>query len=279
MAAVLILSPDALIIRSLHADPWTVLLWRGVLTATGIVALAWVIVRRGPRPFTGPAVQVTLLGAVFFSGATVAFVTSLRRTDVANVLVIVGAGPLFAAILSRVFLREDIPRRTWVASLSVVVGLAVILAGSLQHGSLVGDLIAVAGSLCFAAFLTTVRRAGEASMLPALAIAGLITACVAVVAGAGLRPPPSDVPLLLILGLVILPVSLTLTTRAARDLPAPEVSLVSRIETLLGPFWVWLAVGEIPAVEVVVGGLLIVVAASLHSLSALRAERHQARTT
>jgi drug/metabolite transporter (DMT)-like permease len=89
-----------------------------------------------------------------------------------------------------------------------------------------------------------------------------------------------DLLLLALLGIAILPISLTLITRATHHVPAPEVNLVALLETLLGPLWVWLAIGERPSVDVLSGGILVVGAVTIHSVLALRAGRdEQTRTT
>jgi drug/metabolite transporter (DMT)-like permease len=62
---------------------------------------------------------------------------------------------------------------------------------------------------------------------------------------------------MLVLGLLVLPVSLAMIGLAPRYLPAPEVSLILRLEALLAPLWVWLVLGEVPSRETLVGGSII----------------------
>src|SRR3546814_11633877 len=56
-----------------------------------------------------------LLLAVVFAAGTFFFILALSLTAVADVLVIVAAAPLAAAVLSLAFLGEGVPLRTWVA--------------------------------------------------------------------------------------------------------------------------------------------------------------------
>ena len=80
-----------------------------------------------------------------------------------------------------------------------------------------------------------------------------------------------DAGYLLLLGLVVLPVSFTLITLSPRYLQAPEVSLILLIETVLGPLWVWLALGEVPPTRTLMAGLLILGTLLIHTLLSLRA--------
>jgi drug/metabolite transporter (DMT)-like permease len=269
-AGVLVISPDALIIRTVRTDAWSIVCWRGIFTAVGtLVVLAILAPGQGRR--TWRPTYPHLFAGVLFAAASVAFVSALDRTDVASVLVIIAAGPLIASLLGRVFLHEPAHARTWLTGGAVVVGLLVILGGSLGRGEVDGDLLALAGASCFAGYLTISRATRPADMTPAIGLGGVGAALAGLVAGADLTIGIGDLLLLALLGIMILPVSLALITRATHYLPAPEVNLIALLETVLGPLWVWLAVGETPPPEVFAGGVLVVGAVSIHSALALRA--------
>lgn len=255
VAGVIVISPDALIIRTVHTDAWSTVYWRGVFTVVGtLVMLA--ILAPGQEPRAWRPTRPHLFAGTLFAAASVAFVSALYRTDAASVLVIIAAGPLIASVLGRVFLHEPAHVRTWITGAAVLAGLMVILGGSLGRGEIDGDLLALAGASCFAGYLTVSRAARPADMTPAIAIGGAGAAVAGLVA---------------LLGIVILPVSLTLITRATHHLPAPEVNLIALLETVLGPLWVWLALGETPSPEVLAGGILVIGAVTIHSALALRA--------
>lgn len=268
-AGVVVISPDALIIRTVHTDAWSTVCWRGIFTAIGtLVMLA--ILAPGREPHAWRPTRPHLFAGALFAAASVAFVSALDRTDAASVLVIIAAGPLIASVLGRLFLHEPAHARTWITGGVVVVGLLVIFGGSLGRGEIDGDLLALAGASCFAGYLTISRAARPADMTPAIAIGGAGAALAGLVAGADLTIGAGDLLLLALLGVVILPVSLTLITRATHHLPAPEVNLIALLETVLGPLWVWLAIDEEPSLEVLAGGLLVVGAVTIHSVLALR---------
>ncbi|NJN06071.1 MAG: EamA family transporter, partial [Rhodobacteraceae bacterium] len=79
-----------------------------------------------------------------------------------------------------------------------------------------------------------------------------------------------DLALLLVLGLVIMPVSFGLITAGPRYLPAAEVGLLMLLETVLGPLWVWLVIGETPASGTFLGGAIVLTTLVVHSLVGLR---------
>lgn len=270
VAGVLVISPDALIVRALGTDTWTTVAWRGALTALGLLA-TFLVRRPGRHPAVRISGRAAAIAAGLFAAASVAFVSALNRTDAASVLAIVATGPLIAAALARGILGDRTPARTWVAAGAVVLGLAAILAADGVRGQLDGSLLALVGASSFAGFLTVARASRPADMTPVLAMGGALAAIIGVVAGADLTIRAGDLALVATLGLVILPASLLLIARATHHLPAPEVGLILLLETVLGPLWVWLALGERPDPRVVGAAGLIVATVALHALAALRA--------
>jgi drug/metabolite transporter (DMT)-like permease len=268
---VAILSPDALIIRSIHAPPATILFWRGLLSAIALSVLVSILAKGRPAAAFRAIGRPGLLVAMFQAGGNVSFVVAVTQTATANVLVIVATAPLFAALLSWLILGERVPLRTWLAIGCVVGAVAVVLGGSLATDHLQGDLVALVGSLCSAAAVTVVRHARGVSMIPAMVLAALIGAAAALTIGVGI-PEPTDRGLFLVQGLILLPAAIALITTSARRLPAPEVSLISRLELVLGSLWVWLVLAEAPSVFAIVGGVLIIATLSVHTWLGMRAE-------
>ena len=65
---------------------------------------------------------------------------------------------------------------------------------------------------------------------------------------------------------------------AAKGLSAPEISLLSFLEVVLGPFWVWLAIGEEPAKATLMGGAVVLGALIFNEMMAFRQDRLEKKT-
>jgi drug/metabolite transporter (DMT)-like permease len=61
--------------------------------------------------------------------------------------------------------------------------------------------------------------------------------------------------------------------------PAPEVALLMLLETVLGPLWVWLGVGEEPPPATFLGGAIVLGAVALHAAWRLSRRRAPAAPT
>ncbi|MFI5025870.1 MAG: EamA family transporter [Solirubrobacterales bacterium] len=142
---VLLLSPDALFIRLLDMDNWTLLFFRGALTMVGFLvllrAMSGPLLRRDLWALGKAGVAVACLLVV----ANVGFVTSIRATDATVVLVVVSSAPMFALIIGRLFTSEVAPRRTWIASATVLAGVAAIFMAEAQGEGVSGALAALGG--------------------------------------------------------------------------------------------------------------------------------------
>ena len=66
--------------------------------------------------------------------------------------------------------------------------------------------------------------------------------------------------------LFILPGAAGLLMLGPRYLPAPEVSMITLLEVILGPLLVWAVIGENPGQMSLIGGAVIVVTVALHTL-------------
>lgn len=278
-SAVLILSPDALLVRLIGCDVWTLLFWRCLLTG-GMQLLFLATHYRSRLLLAFRSIGRTGL----YSTATVTigsllFVNSLKHTAAANTLVILAATPLFASLLSWFFLREQIARHTLVAIIICFSGILIIFSGSLQSGLLFGDLLALGATLMWGLNLVILRRGKAVNMIPANVLGNLLVVPLALLAGAApLSISPSDAGYLLLLGGLVLPVSFALITLGPRYISAPEVSLILLTETVLGPLWVWLAINEVPHPTTLVAGLLIVITLTIHTLLSLHTTKHRQLT-
>lgn len=280
MTGVLLLSPDALLVKGTSVSPVTFLFWRGLLLC--IVLLLIALARYGHRlpeaiRACGPAAWWCPLA---FAASGWAFVIANRFTSAGNVLVMMNLAPLVAGLIGLVFFRQRLRRQTWVVIALCVAGASLMAAGEMGQGSLLGLGVALFVPISIAINTTVAsaqkgeRRRGidTTVILPLGCLAMLLPA---VLGGGATLPPAEDVPLLAIMAL-FLPAAYFLIQTGARYLPGAEVSLVLLLETLLGSLLVWWWVGEVPTRLALIGGAIIVVTMMTSSLRDLHRQRRKA---
>jgi drug/metabolite transporter (DMT)-like permease len=195
-----------------------------------------------------------LLASTFFF-----FILSLTRNTVANTFVLMSIGPFFVALFGRIFLGERVPLRTWNAIVVALAGIVLMFFEGLDSGRSLGNLLALGVPTAFALNVVVLRRAhAHVSMVPAVMLAGIFSILIALPLAWPLSPTLRDLTVLWIMGWVQLGLGCVLMTMATRYLPASEVGLFALLETMLGPIWVWLGIGERPTNIALIGGLIII---------------------
>jgi drug/metabolite transporter (DMT)-like permease len=262
---VLVLTPDTLLIRLIHADAWALVVWRGGLMALVLFA-AFFIARRAEawREIKGLG-RRGLAVALLYAVNAISFVVAVENTTVANVLVILAASPLMAALMSLIFLKEKVARATWAAILAGLAGVLIVVGEGLGAGELFGNLCALVTAVSLAAIFTIIRGSGGLNMIPATALGALVSALIALPLAGPLVVDAESMVYMVVMGALVMPLSFGLITLGPRHVPAPEVALLMLLETVLGPLWVWMGVGETPAPATFLGGAVVLSAVALHA--------------
>ena len=270
-AGIILLSPESLLIRLVEVDRWTLLFWRGTLMCVGLLAASVILARS--TAVIGAIGRAGVLVAVLFGIQTVLFIVSITNTEVANTLVAVSAAPLFAAIYQRVFFGQRIGRRLLAVITVAMLGIGIMVSGSLGRGNVWGDLAGLGAAAGLGGSFVVIGRHRDRTMVPAMALGGLVAALFALPLASPLTATTSDFRYLAISGLVVLPLGFGLLAVAPRYIPGAEVALITLLEAVLGPIWVWLALGEVPAPAAVLGGAMVIGALAVNSAAMLRASR------
>jgi drug/metabolite transporter (DMT)-like permease len=249
--------------RELSVDTATQLAGRAFFAVLGLFAYVAVseqgAVARAFRAIGGAGLAVAGLMAVS-SGA---FIVALNHTTVANVLFFQALAPILAAALGTA-LGEPVARRTWIA-MAVALGGVALMVGGPGRPDLVGGSLSVLMSAAFAGVLVITRHRRDVSMAPATCLSQLIV----LVAAAPFAHPGEidrrDAALLALLGVGQIGLGLVFLTIGARLIPAAEVALITLLEIVLGPLWVWAFLSEQPGAATILGGAIVLGAVVLQA--------------
>jgi drug/metabolite transporter (DMT)-like permease len=199
-----------------------------------------------------PGLAVAALMAVS-SGS---FVTALHDTTVANVLVIQALVPLAAALLGRLA-GDPVRPKTWAAMGVAVAGFAV-MAGAPTRPGLAGTVFSLITMLTFSATIVVARHKSDVSMAPATCLSQLLVLAAFAPFARVSEMGGANLGYLALLGIVQMGLGLLFLTLGARLIPAAEVALISQLENVLGPLWVWLAGVERPSAATIAGGIIVI---------------------
>jgi drug/metabolite transporter (DMT)-like permease len=205
--------------------------------------------------------------ALCVATASASFISALNHTSVARVLFILAVAPVLAAVLARVTLGEPITRRTVVAMAVALAGLTLML-GAPGEGSLAGDGLAFLAALAFALSIVITRWRHDVSMAPAACLSQAILVAAFLPFASPGEIGGDDVVWLAALGIGQIGLGFVLFAAGARLIPAAQVGLITLLEVVLGPLWVWLALDERPSALTLVGGAIVIVAIVIQTRAA-----------
>ena len=263
-------STAGLLQRELTVGVGTQVAGRAVFAVAGLFTYVAIAERghivRAFRAIGRGGIAVAVLTAI--SSGT--FIVALNYASVANVLFFVALGPVLAAGLGTLA-GERVSGRTWLAIGIAVGGVALMIGGPGRPGAL-GTVLGLLCAVSFAGSLVIIRHLRELSMAPATCLSQVIVLVVAAPFAHPSELDGKDVALLAGLGIGQIGLGLIFVTIGARLIPAAEVALITLIEVVLGPLWVWIARGEKPSAATLVGGAIVLGAVVFQAVSSPRLE-------
>jgi drug/metabolite transporter (DMT)-like permease len=278
----LVLTPDSMFMRLSAMNGTQMFAWRGLLMGT-MLLLGWLLSsRHRGRDLRAVATGggLTIIACQYVNATL--FSLGIATAPAAIVLFGLATVPIFAAIFTWLIIGERTGRATWVTIALVMagIGIAVLSGNSGQFDFNLASVLGALAGLGVASVLAlnfVVLKARPA--LPILLVIG-IGALLAGLTGLALTGVPDmargHVWAIAITGAIILPFSFFTLSLAARYTHASNVSLLMLLETVLGPIWVWLAIGEAMTPGMIIGGTIVIVSLAIYlMLPVLRLSREK----
>ena len=174
--------------------------------------------------------------------------------------------PFFSAILGWFFLGEFVRLRTWITITLAFMGILVIFSGSFSSGNWLGDTLAKVTAFLQGLNIVVIRKARKRDVtIPAFCASAFLATLIALPLADILTVSSNDLFHLSLMGLMVVPIGLGLFLSGARYAPAAEVALLALVETVLGPMWVWLFIGEVPTQSAIIGGSIVILSVVLNT--------------
>ena len=252
------------------ARSFEVTFWRAFFTTVSLLVILPLF--RGRRVFAELKHANAALWAsgVCWSVMFTAYMLALTLTSVANVLVTMSLGPLFTALVARVFIGHRIALRTWVAIAAAGLGIAIMYGAQVSGEQMLGTLVAlcvpVAGATNWTVTQHSHAKGRDVDLVPAVFVGAVISAVVTLPLAYPFQATTHDLGLLVYLGLGQLAIPCVLSVLCARVLQAPEMSLLALLEVIFGIALAWWGAGEAPGLTVLTGGSLVIGALLVNEL-------------
>ena len=262
----LILTPDALFMRLSELSGGEMVAWRAtqggsIFFLIGLLPFIW------PRSEVKPKIwRKSFLALILVQMANVfCFAYGIFLAPVAIVLIAVATVPVFSIILGAIVLKEVVDFKTWLIVIVVFLGVGLSAVGDVKSNDLynrstaLGGLCGLVVAFSLACNFVIIRKDIDVAFPLALGTGGIICGLLAFYFWpSAFEINSNSLFYISITGLIILPISFILLSKAARVTPASNVSIIMLLETILGPLWVWAFISESPQLLTILGGAIVI---------------------
>lgn len=235
--------------------------WNGLVIAgarsfiAAIMMYAYMRVKKIRMIVTGRTLAIGFVTFMVYS----LLLTAYKLTTAANAIVLQYTAPIYVLVFSVLFGKQRARGADILAVGLTIVGIGLFFFNQLGSGSALGNILALVSGVFFALVFFLSGNSTEEARMSGLVLGHIMTATMGVVM-AFLYPPivtAQSILLLVILGVFQIGIPYTIYSTAVKHCPPLMCSVISVIEPLLNPVWVFLAVGERPSYWALIGAVVV----------------------
>ena len=272
------LSLSGILLRNIEAaNGWQILFYRGIAFSTTLFLLLLVKYRQNTLQVFRNIGRPGILAGTVLGLGSVCYIFAILTTTVANALFIIGAAPLVTAFVGWLVLGERTPGFGIVAMLISLAGIGLMFADGFIEGRWLGNVAALGVVASFVIYLLIVRNYRQVNMLPATCVGGLVMSFFGALFVDSFAISNRDLVISLLMGCIQFGIGFICFTIATRYILASEVALFSLTESILGPIWVWVGVGEEPSLLTILGSAIVFVCVVGYCIVGISEERRKMR--
>tara|TARA_B100001063_G_scaffold219879_1_gene224327 strand:+ start:1177 stop:2037 length:861 start_codon:yes stop_codon:yes gene_type:complete len=267
---VLIMSLESLFIKLTTINSLTFSFYLGIFMFCSMAFTMLIKQRDEIKSIVENSFPILLFSAFLMGSSNILFITAIKSTTVANVVIIFGTAALFASFFAFLIYKEKIGKNILLASFFMMIGLFVIFSDSLDLGNLRGNIYALLCTISFSLSFVLLSKYTNISRVALTAITGILISLISYILSDGIIIDINNLLIIAFMGLLITPIARVLMGNGTKYINASEVTLLMIIETLMAPVWVWIFLKEIPNSNTFLGGSIILVTLVINSIHTLR---------
>ena len=262
-------------VRSVSVNSWTIIFTRSISMSLTVSILCLILYKKNFIVEFKKLGKEGLIISFFLGITTFFYILSLSKTTVANALLVQGTAPIWAAIFATLFLKEKFKLPIWITILTAFIGMMILVFNKDLKIHLLGDFYALLTAFGLAFQILLVRNNPHINLIPATVIGGLFAAFFSLFFKPSFIISYHDLLILLGLGAFQIGLGYILFYRGSRYLPTSLTGLITLLETILGPIWVYLVFKENINQNSLIGGSVILFSLIVNIILTSRYEKRK----
>jgi drug/metabolite transporter (DMT)-like permease len=248
----LLWSSSGILVKSVEWPPLAIASIRGLIAGIFLILVRYKgLSRKG-------LCRAHFLSGLCMASLSVCFIAAMKLTAAANVVALQYTAPVWVAVLAPWLLKERVSGLDWAFMLLIFGGIVLFFMGGLSSQGFWGNVLALASGLFFALQALCLRSLKANGPATALIIGNFMTFLVGLPAVGLPLPDLTGLLCLLSLGLFQFGLAYHIYALAVPRVTSLELVMVTMLEPILSPVWVFLFLGEKPGSFALAGGLAVV---------------------
>ena len=264
-------SSSGLFIKVLTLSAFQISFFRSLVAALTIVLILRFRGRKPEFHLRWSDAACTLCYAL----TVILFVSATKLTTAANAIFLQFTAPIYLLFLEPWVFKRPLQRKDACAVAACMGGMALFFGGHLELGGLIGNLLAILSGLCLASFSIILKWKRVAKPLEdpisAIILGNLTVGLLCLPFVFPVSVSLSQAIALIYLGVFQLGISFMLFTAGQRYISATAAAIISMLEAVFNPVWVFLGMGEKPSPFALAGAVVVMAVILWYNLRARNA--------
>lgn len=211
--------------------------------------------------------KFTFVNSLFYSATLFLFVLANKTTTAANAIFLQYTAPIYVLILEPLINKTPFRRINVITVIISFLGMILFFLGELSPGRIEGNIYALLSGISFAAFLLGMRKNKSEFHFSSIFYGNVILAVICLPSIFEIQNYTfSNLWMLAFLGIFQIGIAYAIFTFGLKRVYAIEASLISMIEPVLNPVWVFLGYGEVPSIFAIIGGIIVISVIALRAI-------------
>jgi len=207
-----------------------------------------------------------IINALFYAAVLILFVIATKTTTAANAIFLQSTAPIYVLIFEPLISKTKYEKINIITIIVCFLGMFLFFMGELSPGHLHGNIVALAAGVAFAAFFLGMRKNKNEYQFSSIFYGNVLVALICFPFALEIETLTfHDMWMVSFLGIFQIGLAYIFFTYGLRRVLAIEASMISLIEPVFNPIWVFIGYNEIPSGTAIIGGIIIISAITIRT--------------
>jgi len=211
--------------------------------------------------------KLSILNSFFYAATLIFYVIAMKTTTAANAIFLQSTAPIYVLIFEPILNKTNWEKANIITIAVCFGGMILFFIGGLEPGQLEGNIFALMSGIVFAALFLGLKKNEKKYQQSSIFIGNIIVAIICIPFLSTLQEIVfTDLWKVIYLGVFQIAIAYAFFSTGLKRVFAVEASIISMVEPVLNPVWVFLGYGEVPSVTAIIGGIIIITAITIRTI-------------